>query len=201
MKIFRTWGDRLDDKQLEQIVERLQAGEIMIWPTDTLYAVACSAMEPKAIERVCALKGINPAKTDLSVVCCSISQASGYARWDNRYFSLLKECTPGPYTLLFKVSPALPKVFKSRKTVGIRIPDCIIDRQIVEALGCPVLTTSVDFPDHDYIINPELIAEIYERSVDFIIDAGEGHTDPSTVIDCTGKEPVLVRLGKGLYEP
>lgn len=199
MKIFRTWGDCLDDKQLGQIVGRLRAGEIMIWPTDTLYAVACSAMEPKAIERVCALKGINPARTNLSVVCGSISQASGYARWDNRYFSMLKECTPGPYTLLFKVSPVMPKVFKSRKIVGIRIPDCKIDRQIVEALDCPVLTTSVDFPDQDYIINPELIAEAYDGRVDFLIDAGEGQTDPSTVIDCTGTEPVLIRQGKGQY--
>lgn len=199
MKIFRTWGDSLDDKQLEQIVERLHAGEIMIWPTDTLYAVACSAMEPKAIERVCALKGINPAKTNLSVVCSSISQASGYARWDNRYFSLLKECTPGPYTLLFKVAPVLPKVFKSRKIVGIRIPDCQIDRQVVEALECPVLTTSVDFHDQDYVINPELIAEAYDGRVDFLIDSGEGLTDPSTVIDCTGTAPVLIRQGKGPY--
>jgi tRNA threonylcarbamoyl adenosine modification protein (Sua5/YciO/YrdC/YwlC family) len=172
-------------------------GELIIWPTDTLYGIACDALNVKAIERLCALKGLNPTKQSLSIICSDISQASTYARWDNNAFPMLRDNTPGPFTFLFKAASTLPKAFKGRKIVGIRIPDCEICRQITERLGHPMLTTSIDFNDEDYAINPDLIVENYDRKVDLFIDNGDGGTLPSTVIDCTQAEFEIVREGKG----
>lgn len=200
MKIYKTWSEDLDERQLREVVALLQRGELMVWPTDTLYAVACSALNVKAIERLCRIKNINPAKTNLSIVCADISQAAQYARWDNRFFSLLKANTPGPFTFIFRAASTLPRAFKGRKTVGIRIPSLQLCRQIAAALDAPLLTTSVEFESDDYIQNPELIAEEAEGLVDFMIDAGEGGTDGSTIIDCTGEEPEILRQGKGILE-
>lgn len=197
MKIYKTYSDILDDRQLQAIAASLREGELMVWPTDTLYAVACSALQPKAIERLCRLKNINPAKTNLSIVCSDISQASAYARLDNRGYGILREYTPGPYTFLFRASSALPRAFRGRKTVGIRIPALELCRQIADALGHPVLTTSVECESEDYTVNPELLAEEAEGLVDFMIDNGAGGTEPSTIIDCTEGEPEIVRQGKG----
>ncbi len=200
MRIYKTWSDELDEKQLRGIVEELQQGALMVWPTDTLYGVACSALDVKAIERLCRLKNINPAKTNLSIVCSDISQAAQYARWDNKYFNLLKQNTPGPFTFLFRTASTLPRAFKGRKVVGIRIPSLRLDRQIAEAMECPILTTSVEFDSDDYVINPDLIAEEAENLVDFMIDNGKGGTEPSTIVDCTGSEPEIIREGKGELE-
>ncbi len=200
MKIFKTWGTDLDEKQLHQITEALRQGEIMVYPTDTLYAVGCDALNVKAVDKLCRLKGINPQKTSLSIICADISMASQYARWDNWVFNLLKHYTPGPYTFLLKVSSALPRVFRGRKIVGVRIPDFTLDRQIVQELGNPLLTTSVEFDDTDYVINPDLLVEAYADKVDFLIDAGIGGDEGSTVIDCSGDAPELIRAGKGDFE-
>ena len=197
MKIYRTWGESLDDRQLHDIVAELRAGRIMVWPTDTLYGVACSALDVKAIERLCRLKDINPLKTNLSIVCSDISQAAQYARWDNWAFSLLKHYTPGAFTFLFRTTSFLPKAFKGRKTVGVRIPDLELNRQIASELDAPILTTSVEFDSNDYYVNPDLLAEAAEHHVDFMIDNGEGGTEPSTIIDCTGISPEILRQGKG----
>jgi tRNA threonylcarbamoyl adenosine modification protein (Sua5/YciO/YrdC/YwlC family) len=197
MKIYKTWSSALDERQLSQIVAAIEMGELIIWPTDTLYGIACDALNVKAIERLCALKGLNPTKQSLSIICSDISQASTYARWDNNAFPMLRDNTPGPFTFLFKAASTLPKAFKGRKIVGIRIPDCEICRQITERLGHPMLTTSIDFNDEDYAINPDLIVENYDRKVDLFIDNGDGGTLPSTVIDCTQAEFEIVREGKG----
>lgn len=197
MKIYRTWGESLDDRQLNDIVAELSAGRIMVWPTDTLYGVACSALDVKAIERLCRLKDINPLKTNLSIVCSDISQAAQYARWDNWAFSLLKQYTPGAFTFLFRTTSSLPKAFKGRKTVGVRIPDLELNRQIASELDAPILTTSVEFDSNDYYVNPDLLAEAVEHHVDFMIDNGEGGIEPSTIIDCTGNGPEILRQGKG----
>lgn len=197
METIKIWNEKASDQQLEQICSRLEQGEIMIYPTDTLYAIGCDALNVKAVERICRLKGINPEKTNLSVVCASISQAAEYARIDNKGYKLMRDNTPGPFTFLFRSASTLPKAFKGRKIVGIRVPDNRLDIAIVERLGKPLLTTSVEFEDTDYTINPELIAEAYEGRVDFLIDGDEGGTDPSTIVDCTGADPVVVRQGKG----
>lgn len=200
MKIIKTYSDSLSDRQLSEIVRDLEAGQIMIYPTDTLYAIGCDALNPKAIDKICKLKGINPEKTNLSIICKDISQLAEYARYDNSSYRMLKDNTPGEFTFLFKSSSTLPKVFKGRKIVGIRIPKSNIAISIVERLGHPILTTSIEYEDEDYARNPELITEAYYNRVDFVIDAGDGDTEPSTIIDCTGDEPEIIRQGKGILK-
>lgn len=201
MKIYRTWSESLDDKQLESIVESLKQGDLMVWPTDTLYSVACSALDTKAIEKLCKLKNINPAKTNLSIICSDISQAAQYARWDNWAFTMLRQNTPGPFTFLFRTASSLPRAFKGRKIVGVRIPGLELNRQVAAALNCPILTTSIEFDDEDYFINTELIAEEASKAhIDLMIDNGDGATEPSTIIDCTGSEPIMIRQGKGILD-
>lgn len=199
MKIIKVWSDNPSERQLDEICKNLEDGEIMIFPTDTLYGMACDALNSKAIDRICRLKGINPDKTHLSIICADISMASEYARFDNKDYKLLRDFTPGPYTFLFKAASSLPKAFKGRKVVGIRIPDTNICREIAMRLGRPLLTTSIHFTDEDYAINPGLIAEKYEGKIDFMIEGEEGGTIPSTIIDCTGETPEVIREGKGEF--
>lgn len=197
MKIIKIWSDSLDDRQLYEVVRDLKEGMTLITPTDTLYAITCDALSPKAIEEVCKLKGINTEKSNLSIICSNLSMAAEYAKFDNATFRLIKQLTPGPYTFLCKASHSLPAVFKRRKVVGIRIPDCKVVRQIAEALENPLLTTSIRFEDSDYARNPELIEENYYNRVDIMIEGPEGGEIPSTIIDCTGSEPEVIREGLG----
>jgi len=197
---MKIWNDEASERQLSEMCRDLEAGQTMILPTDTLYAIACDALNAKAIDRICRLKGINPEKTNLSIICSDISMAAEYARFDNYAFKLLRDNTPGPFTFLFKSASTLPKAFKGRKVVGVRIPDSKICRDIVERLGHPILSTSIEYSDSDYAINPELIAEAYHDKVDFFIEGADGDMEPSTIVDCTGSEPVITREGKGLLE-
>lgn len=197
---MKIWNDEASERQLSEMCRDLEAGQTMILPTDTLYAIACDALNAKAIDRICRLKGINPEKTNLSIICSDISMAAEYARFDNYAFKLLRDNTPGPFTFLFKSASTLPKAFKGRKVVGVRIPDSKICRDIVERLGHPILSTSIEYSDSDYAINPELIAEEYHDKVDFFIEGADGDMEPSTIVDCTGSEPVITREGKGLLE-
>lgn len=199
MKIYKIWGEQLADRQLAELVRDLKNGESLIAPTDTLYAIMCNALSPKAIESVCRLKGINPDKTNLSIICSNISMAAEYAVFNNATFKLLKELTPGPYTFLCKAAHSLPAAFKRRKTVGIRIPDFEADRQLAEALGNPLLTTSIQYEDEDYGINPELIEEAYADKVDNMVQSSDGLLTPSTILDCTTPEITLVRPGLGPF--
>lgn len=196
MKIIKIWNDNPSDRQLDEIVRDLKNGAIMIYPTDTLYAIGCDALNVKAIDRICRIKGINPDKTNLSIICSDISQVAEYARYDNYAFRLLKDNTPGPFTFLFKTSSSLPKAFKGRKIVGVRIPDCNTAIQIVKKLAAPILSTSIDFSDEDYAVNPELMAESYYDKVDMLLDAGTGGIEPSTIVDCTSNEMQIIREGK-----
>ena len=197
MKNIKIWNDDPSEKQLNEICQVLKEGELIILPTDTLYAIACDALNPKAIERLCALKGINPNKTNLSIICSDISMASEYTRFDNYAFKLLRDNTPGPFTFLFKAASSLPRVFKGRKTVGVRIPENKLCRKLAKNLGNPLLSTSIKYEDDDYAKNPELIKEAYEGKVDLIVEGEEGGTIPSTIVDCTGAEPEIIRMGKG----
>lgn len=196
MKIIKIWNDNPSDRQLDEIVRDLKNGAIMIYPTDTLYAIGCDALNVKAIDRICRIKGVNPDKTNLSIICSDISQVAEYARYDNYAFRLLKDNTPGPFTFLFKTSSSLPKAFKGRKIVGVRIPDCNTAIQIVKKLAAPILSTSIDFSDEDYAVNPELMAESYYDKVDMLLDAGTGGIEPSTIVDCTSNEMQIIREGK-----
>lgn len=197
MRKIKIWNDNPSDRQISNICKCLEDGEIAIIPTDTLYAIVCDALNVKAIERICRIKGINPDKSNLSIICSDISMAAEYARFDNYAFKLMKEHSPGPFTWLFKAASSLPKAFKGRKIVGVRIPDCMLDRELAAHLGRPLLTTSVEYSDTDYAINPELIAENYEGRVDMIVEDEDGGIEPSTIVDCTGNEPEVVRQGKG----
>lgn len=197
MKKIKIWNDNPSDSQISEITESLSLGKIVILPTDTLYGLACDALQPKAIERICRIKGINPEKNNLSIICSDISMAAEYARIDNLAFKVLKELTPGPFTFLFHSSSSLPKAFKGRKTVGVRIPDNNLCRRIAKSLGHPILTTSIDFSDDDYAINPDLISETYDGLADMMAEGDEGGLVASTIIDFTNGTPEVTRQGKG----
>ena len=200
MDTIKIWSDNPSDSQLAEIVSVLQGGGVIIYPTDTVYALGCDALNPKAVEAICRIKGLNPAKNNLSIVCADISQAAEYARIDNAVYKLMKENTHGPVTFLLKALNSLPKAFKGRKSVGVRIPDCQTARAIVQKLEQPLLTTSIALDDDDYSQNPELIAEAYEGMAELMVDGGEGQTELSTIVDCTGREPEIIREGKGQIE-
>ncbi|MCM1005131.1 MAG: L-threonylcarbamoyladenylate synthase [Prevotella sp.] len=198
MERYKIWNNEISRKQALQFAERLEAGELMVYPTDTLYAIGCDALNVKAIEKLCRLQGLNPEKVCLSIICEDISQSAEYARIDNKCFRLMKDNVPGPFTFIFKAAGTLPKAFKGRKEVGIRIPDCRAPLQIVEALGHPILTATIHAADEDYTVNPELIADVYEGKADFMLIGEEGGTEPSTILDCIGPEPEIIRQGKGV---
>lgn len=200
MKIMKIWSEELSERQIQETVRDLKDGATLIAPTDTLYGIMCDALSPKAIETVCRIKGINPEKTNLSIICDNISMAAEYAVFNNNTFKLLKNLTPGPYTFICKAAHSLPGVFKRRKIVGIRIPAFTADRQLAEALGNPLLTTSIKFDDSDYAINPDLIEEAYNNKVDIMIAGPDGGLIPSTIIDCTGSEIEIIREGLGDIE-
>lgn len=182
---------------IERAVEAIRDGGVIIYPTDTLYAMGCDALSQKAVERLCAAKGINPAKQMLSVICSDLSMAALYARIDNRAFQILKRNTPGPFTFVLPAAPILPKAFKGRKTVGVRIPDNTIARNIAEILGHPVLSTSIA-SDDDEIITPDQIELMPALGAELLIDGGEGDYLPSTVVDLTdSSSPEIIRQGKG----
>lgn len=193
MQTIKIRNNSPSERQLEEICKFIEEGKTVIIPTDTLYGIACDALNTKAINTICRIKGINPEKTNLSIICSDISMASEYARIDNYAFKLLKEETPGPITFLFKTVSSLPKAFKGRKTVGIRIPDNKICHDVVERLGHPIMTTSIEYQDDDYAKEPGLIAENYHNKIDVMIEGESGDTNPSAIIDCTGKEAIVIR--------
>ena len=195
MESLKIYNENIAENQIQQTIEVLKDGGLIIIPTDTLYAVACDALNSKAIEKVCKIKGINPEKTNLSILCDDISMVSEYAKFDNYAFKLMKENTPGPFTFLFRAASSLPRAFKGRKIVGIRIPDNEAVRKLVAALGNPLLSTSVSYEDSDYGINPDLIEEAYEGKADLMIMGEDGKLQPSAIIDCTGNSPEIIREG------
>jgi tRNA threonylcarbamoyl adenosine modification protein (Sua5/YciO/YrdC/YwlC family) len=201
MQLLRIFSDSVNERYISQAVDALKAGHIIIYPTDTLYALACDALNQRAIERLCKLKGINPDKQELSVVCADISQAADYARIDNFAFRTLKQYLPGPFTFILPASTKLPKVFKGRKTVGVRVPDNAIARCLADMLGNPVLTSSASIDDENDLPYAEAIAMHYGDSVALVIDGGEGGTIPSTVVDLTDStNPEILRHGLGDFD-
>ena len=199
MRRLKIYEENPNATEIGKAVEVLREGGIVIYPTDTIYALGCDALNVRAVERICRIKGINPQKVNLSIICRELSWVSEYAKLNNLYFKLLKRNLPGAFTFILPTSLSLPKIYKNRKTVGVRIPDHAITLELFEALGNPLLTTSVSVDDEEpeYGTDPELIAERYESVADLIIDGGEGGTIPSTTVDCTGDEPVVLREGKG----
>ena len=201
MKVIENKGG-VDRRALDAAADALRAGDIIIYPTDTLYALGCDALNNRAIERLCRIKGLNPDKNFLSVVCSDLSQASEYAKIDNVAFRMLKHYLPGPFTFILPASTSLPKVFKGRKTVGIRIPDCEFARALAEELGHPIMTTSVPVVE-DSSLDGAAVALALDSVVDIVlaIDGGEGGNEGSTIIDCCdSRSPEILRQGSGLFE-
>jgi tRNA threonylcarbamoyl adenosine modification protein (Sua5/YciO/YrdC/YwlC family) len=199
--IIKLYPENPNPKQISKIVEVLQKGGIVIYPTDSVYGIGCNMFSPKAIEKIARIKGISPEKSKFSIICHSLSQISDYTRpINNVTFKLMKKNLPGPFTFILQASNKVPDIFQShKKTVGIRIPDNPITIEIVKELGNPMLNTSVHDDDEiiEYTTDPELIHEKYEGLVDLVIDGGYGHNIPTTVIDCTGDIPEITRQGIG----
>lgn len=198
MKNYKMYATSLNERYIDEIVERLRRGDIIIYPTDTLYAVGCDALNNRAVERVCRLKGLNPDKQRLAIVCSDISQASEFARVDNDAFRLMKENLPGPFTFILPGSTRLARAFKGRKEVGVRIPDNAIARRIAEELGNPLMSSSISWEDADpeELVQPETVSMRYEGQVDLFVDGGEGSATPSAIIDITdSSSPEILREG------
>lgn len=197
--VVKLYETNTNPKDIEKVVKVLQDGGLVIYPTDTVYAMGCDALNVRAVERICKLKGINPSKSNLSIICYDLSNISEYAKVDNTTFKLMKKNLPGPFTFLLKTTSSLPRIYKDKKMVGIRIPDNNIIREIARILGNPILTTSIKGDDEvvEYLTDPELINEKYENTVDLIVDGGYGGIDGSTIVDCTDSESTITRQGKG----
>lgn len=197
MRILKIYAESPNDRFIDEAVEELRDGGIIIYPTDTLYALGCDALNNQAIERICKLKGLKSEKTNLSIICKDISQVAEYARFSNDDFKMMRGNLPGAFTFIFPALSKLPKAFKGRKTVGVRVPGNNIARLLVERLGNPILSSSVKCDDEDYGCEPELIAQCYDNGVELILDTGRSGSEPSTIVDCTGSEPEIIRQGKG----
>ena len=183
------------------VVECLNDGGVIIYPTDTIYGLACDILKSKAFERIAQIKGVRKDKANFTFIFTDLSQLSEYTKpISNEVFRLMRNSLPGPYTFILNASSNVPKIFQSRKkTLGIRIPENNIPLEIVKELGHPIMSTSIRDDDEivEYTTDPELIYEKYKDIVDIVIDGGPGDNVPSTIIDCTGIEPLMIREGKG----
>lgn len=197
--LVKIYPENPNQREVDKIVKILQDGGLVVYPTDTVYAIGCDALNVRAVEEVCRMKNINPQKNNLSIICYDLSNISEYAKVDNATFKLMKKNLPGAFTFILNTTSTLPKIYKNKKTVGIRVPDNSIVRELVRCLGNPILTTSIKDDDEviEYTTDPELIHERYENMVDVVIDGGYGGLEGSTVVDCTEGEPEIVRQGKG----
>lgn len=188
---------------LQNIADTLNDGGIIIYPTDTMYAIGCHALKERPIERICKLKKIDPRKHHLSIICYDLSNISEYAKVSNTTFKLMKRNLPGPFTFILKADSRLPKIFRNRKEVGIRVPDNDIIREICRMIDAPILSTTLPLEeneDPEYVTDPELIFEKFGNDTDIVIDGGIGGLDPSTVINCIEDEPEIIRQGKGILD-
>jgi tRNA threonylcarbamoyl adenosine modification protein (Sua5/YciO/YrdC/YwlC family) len=202
--LLRIYAENPNTRYIRQAVDVLERGGILIYPTDTVYAMGCDIKASKAIEKIARFKGLNPINPDLSLIFHDMSQLSDYTIiHDNNIFKLLKRNLPGPFTFIVQANNQIPRMFKNKKkTVGIRIPDNNIVLEIVRELGRPIITTSVHDQDEviEYTTDPELIHEKYHYFADLVIDGGYGKNEASTIVDCTGENFEIVRQGLGELE-
>ncbi|OAB78605.1 L-threonylcarbamoyladenylate synthase [Cochleicola gelatinilyticus] len=202
-ELIRIYEENPNPKDIKRVVDIIKKGGLVIYPSDTVYALGCDITNNRALERVAQLKGVKLEKANFSFVCEDLSNLSDYVKQiDSSTFKLLKRALPGPYTFILPGNNNLPTVFKKKKEVGIRVPDNAIVRAIVNMLGNPIISTSIKDEDEviEYTTDPELIFEKWEKLVDVVVDGGYGDNIASTVIDLTGNEPVLIREGKGSLE-
>lgn len=200
---IRIYDENPNPKDVQKVVKVLRNGGLVIYPSDTVYALGCDITNKNALEKIARIKGVKLEKANFSFICEDLSNLSDYVKQiDTSTFKLLKRALPGPYTFILPGNNKLPSVFKKKKEVGIRVPDNHIVQSIVRALGNPIVSTSIKDEDEviEYTTDPELILEKWDNLVDIVVDGGYGGNIPSTVIDLTGDEPVLIRAGKGSLE-
>ncbi len=202
--LIRMYPENPNQRHVRQVIDVLEGGGVVIYPTDSVYAIGCDISSVRAMERIAKHKGFDPARPNLSMIFNDLSLLAEYTIIrDNNIFKLIKRNTPGPFTFIVQANNQIPKLFKNKKkTVGIRIPSNNIVISIVEELGRPLITTSVREQDEitEYITDPELIYEKYRDFADIVIDGGYGNNEPSTIVDCTGDEPEIIRQGIGILE-
>lgn len=199
-ELIKLYEENPNPRQVEKVVNVLKKGGLVIYPTDTVYGLGCDITNTRALERLARIKGVKLEKANWSFVCADLSNLSDYVRQiDSSTFKILKRTLPGPYTFILPGNNNLPKDFKKKKTVGIRVPDNNIARALVAELGNPIVSTSIRDDDDilEYTTDPELIYEKWQNLVDVVIDGGYGDNVASTVIDLSEGEPVVVREGKG----
>ena len=194
--------DNPQPRNIKTAIETLEKGGIIIYPTDTIYGLGCDIFQHRAIERICSIKHVQPAKAQLSFICPDLSSLSSYAKQvSTAIYRMLKEYLPGPYTFILPASKEVPKILQSKKhTIGLRIPDNNIARTIVKELGRPILSASLPGEMVEHYTDPEIIHDLFGNQVELVIDGGIGGIVPSTIIDCTGPEPILVRQGAGAWD-
>jgi tRNA threonylcarbamoyl adenosine modification protein (Sua5/YciO/YrdC/YwlC family) len=202
--LIKIYPENPNEKTIQQVVEVLRRGGLIIYPTDTVYGLGCDITNHRAIEQIAKIRNIKLEKANFSFICYDLSHISDYIKpIDNTTFRVLKKALPGPFTFIFNANNNVPKLLSSnKKTVGIRVPDNNIARCIVKELGNPILSTSIHDDDDviEYSTDPELIYEKYQDLVDIVIDGGYGDNIPSTVVDCTSGEFEIIREGKGELE-
>jgi len=198
--ILKIYPDNPNAKRIQEVAEILRNGGLVIYPTDTVYSIGCDLMNQKAIAKVAAIKGVKPEKANFSIICYDLSHISEYAKIDTPDYKLMKKSLPGAFTFILNATGNVPKIFKSKKrTIGIRVPDNNIAREIVHEFGNPIIATSVHDDDEilEYTTDPELIHEKYGKLVDVVIDGGMGNNEASTIVNLTDGEPEIVRQGLG----
>ncbi|MFY0689749.1 MAG: threonylcarbamoyl-AMP synthase [Cyclobacteriaceae bacterium] len=200
-QLIKLYEENPEPRKIEAIVKVIRQGGLVIYPTDTIYGLGCDIFNSKALDRIKLIKGDKAKKLNFSFICYDLSHLSEYTRnVPTPVFKAMKKALPGPFTFILNSSSKVPKILNAKKkTVGIRVPDNNIPREIVRLLGNPMLTTSIKEDDDivEYHTDPELIFEKYENLVDVVIDAGYGDNEPSTIVDCTGNYPEVIREGKG----
>ena len=203
MRTYKLYANNPNPRILQDIAEVIRDGGIVIYPTDSVYAIGCDALNQRAVERIYQYRREEQKEGHLAIICRDISQAADYVRISDRQFKVLRRHLPGPFTFILEAGLKLPKVFRSRHTVGIRIPDQPILRALLDELDGPLLTTSLKAPTDDaddelsYMTDPFLIEEAFQHQADVLIDGGYGENQPSTVVDLTGDEPEVIRQGVG----
>lgn len=200
-KILKIYPDNPQENYMNEVIKTLQDGGLIIYPSDTVYALGCDIYNVKAMEKLARLKNTTLNKAQFSIICNNLSHLSEFTRpIETSTFRLLKSKIPGPFTFILEANKNLPLAYKGKKTVGIRVPDHPIPQLIVEKLGHPIASTSIKDDDEviEYSTDPELIAEKYDHLVDIVIDSGYGDNVASTIVDLTSGEPEILREGKGI---